>query len=185
MLIGDLIKETRNSSFNMTNYEVTIPFHRFIQSISLHTNYETCDDIPSDNYIWLKSCTPDFQRDNNKWNLKMKQKFIENVLKGANTEILLFKLNDEMDAKIIDGLQRTTAIIDFFENKFSVFGYLYKDLKKELSKFSTHIYIKIYTFRTMNEVGRFYIDMNENITHSSEDIQKCIDYFKLELNIIL
>ena len=45
--------------------------------------------------------------------------------------------------------------------------------------------IRVYTFEAWEEVGKFYIDMNENITHSSQDIQKAKEWFLREKNISL
>jgi hypothetical protein len=193
--IVELIKSCRNSSFNRTPYRVNISFHRFPDNLALHCDYdgifissEKNKFAPSESIDfseYLKKITPEFQRANNKWNKGMKVKFIENLLKGVKTEILLYRFKEEEDSQIIDGLQRTTAIFDFFQGKIKPFGYSYKDLKDNLSNFQVNIAINIYTFSSWEEVGRFYIDMNENITHSKADIQKAKDWFLKEKNIIL
>jgi hypothetical protein len=146
---------------------------------------ESKDNIEISNEDWLKRVTPLFQRDNTKWNKSMKLKFIENLLSGVKTELLLFKMKEQEDAQIIDGLQRTTAILDFLNGKVKPFGYTYQDLKDRLKAFHTSVSIKIYTFDNWEDVGRFYIDMNENITHSKSDIQKAKDWFLAEHNIEL
>lgn len=196
--IEELIKKSQNSSFNKNPYCVTLGFNRFVSGLSQHTNSELSDsafDIiggkqkKAENDIdlieYLKYMTPEFQRSNDKWSKKMQTKFIENILQGAKTELLLFRFDEQEDAKIIDGLQRTTAIIDFFSGKIKPFGYCYEELKGSLNKFSTNVQIKIYTFKNWEEVGRFYIDMNENITHSKADIQKAKNWFLNEKNIVL
>ena len=138
------------------------------------------------NKKWIQRITPEFQRANNKWNKAMKLKFIENLLSGVKVELMFFRFEEYADAQIIDGLQRTTAILDFFHGKVKPFGYSYSDLKNNFNKFQSHnITIKIYTFNSWEEVGRFYIDMNENITHSKKDIQKAKDWFLAEHNIKL
>ena len=105
---------------------------------------------------------------------------------GAKTEILLFQMEEEADSQIIDGLQRTTAILEFYKGKIKPFGYSYNELKPYLSKFANYsLMIRVYTFETWEEVGKFYIDMNENITHSKEDIQKAKDWFLNEKGINL
>jgi len=196
VMILQLIKQCRNSSFNKNSYEVNIDMHTFVDSMLLHTwydfvkNKESKERIALDdkkfNTAWIERVTPEFQRDNNKWNKAMKLRFIENLLSGVKVELMFFRLNNNDDAQIIDGLQRTTAILDFFHGKVKPFGYTYQDLKKHFFKFrSNNITIKIYTFDTWQEVGKFYIDMNENITHSKADIQKAKDWFLAEHNIEL
>lgn len=191
-----LINSCRESCFNKQSYSVNVRLKDFPLSLSLHTDYDginkeyttnenfSISDIDFDKF--LLNMTPQFQRANNKWNKKMKIKFIENICKGVKTEILLFQFKEEDDAQIIDGLQRTTALLDFFQNKIKIFGeFYYKDLKNDLNKFNTNIHIKRYLFKTWEEVGRFYIDINENITHSKADIQKAKDWFLKEKGIIL
>ena len=184
----ELVKEKRNSSFNKSNYCVTIMFNRFVESMLLHTYYDAMerrDNIKVTSKDWLERVTPKFQRANNKWTKAMKLKFIENLLSGAKTELLLFRFSEQEDAQIIDGLQRTTAIIDFFNGKVKPFGLTQKEIGTSLNKFRTDVTIKIYTFKKWEEVGKFYIDMNENITHSKKDIQKAKDWFLNEHNIVL
>jgi len=197
--IDTLIEQTRNSSFNKTNYAVTVRLRGFFDSMLLHTHYDlikedqeqvNCFDVKDGKPIitydeWLQDITPEFQRDNNKWTPSMKQKFIENLLSGAKTELLFFNLNENEDSKILDGLQRTTAIVDFFNDKVKPFGYSFNELKEKLNHFRTDITIRIYTFNNIAEVGKFYIDMNENITHSQEDILKAKNYFLNNLDIFL
>lgn len=192
-----LVKQYRNSSFNKNSYQVNIDIHTFVESMLLHTWYDETKDEKGSftkkalddkkfNTIWVKRVTPDFQRANNKWNKVMKQRFIENLLSGVKVELLLFRMNEQHDAQIIDGLQRTTAILDFFHGKVKPFGFSYQDLKENFNMFQSYnIVIKIYTFDTWEEVGKFYIDMNENITHSKADIQKAKDWFFAEKNIKL
>lgn len=189
-----LVKKCRNSSFSRENYQVNIDLATFVDSMLLHTWYNK-DDRKVErldagdkklNKEWAERVTPDFQRANNKWNTAMKTRFIENLLSGVKVELMFFRLSSQSDAQVIDGLQRTTAILDFFNGKIKPFGYSYSDLKSRLRQFASHnLVIKIYTFNSWEEVGRFYIDMNEGITHSKKDIQKAKDWFLSEHNIEL
>ncbi len=191
--IDNLIAKLRKSGFNRHSYEVTIGFSHFVENLLLHTHYDdktnTLSTVRKDviefNKTWLERITPEFQRANNKWTKAMKLKFIENILSGAKTELLFFRFDEQDDAQIIDGLQRTTAIIDFFDGKIKPFGYSVDDLGEQLKIFRTNLTIKIYTFSNWEEVGKFYVDMNENITHSKRDIQKAKDYFLETHNITL
>ncbi len=193
--LDKLVDFSRNSSFNRGNYYVTIAFHRFVSALALHVDYDLNQEFKNNNNkaensidfeAFLKNITPPFQRDNNKWTKKMQIKFVENLMMGAKTEILLFQMEEETDSQIIDGLQRTTAILDFYKGKIKPFGYSYEELKPYLNKFANYsLMIRVYTFEKWEEVGKFYIDMNENITHSKEDIQKAKDWFLNEKGIIL
>lgn len=180
--IEKLIEKTRASSFNIDAENVRIRFHRFVYSLLLYTHYGL-EEI--DNEQWLKDVVPEFQRENNKWTEEMQLKFVENLLSGVNTKICLFQMGEFGDAKIIDGLQRTTAILAFFDGKIKPFGYSYDQLKDSLRMFRTNLDILLYKFDNWEEVGRFYVDMNENITHSKEDIEKAKKWFLEEKGVTL
>lgn len=123
--IVKLVKKCRNSSFNGENYQVNIDLTTFVDSMLLHTWYDKDDrkeerlDAGDEklNKEWAERVTPDFQRANNKWNKAMKTRFVENLLSGVKVELMFFRLSSQDDAQIIDGLQRTTAILDFFNGK--------------------------------------------------------------------
>ena len=189
--INKLLRTSRDSSFNRHSYSVSKELKNFVEGMTLHTWYEANDhqrsykDMDINHQEWLQRITPPFQRANNKWTKKMKVKFIENLLNGAKTELLFYRFNENEDALILDGLQRTTAIVDFFAGKVKPFGFTHKQLEEHLRAFQTNITIKIYTFDKIEEVGKFYIDMNENITHSKADIQKAKDWFLEEKGIEL
>jgi hypothetical protein len=128
-----------------------------------------CDEL-------IKGLTPEFQRSNDQWTQDMKILYVENVIKGCRSEILLYRVpNEHSPAMILDGLQRLTAIMDFIAGRFTVFGkYTLNDLleARVITAIGTDIPVKIYTFDTELEAMEFYIEMNENITHSPEDIEK-------------
>lgn len=186
-----LVKNYRSSSWNKHPYNVTVHYKnkdRFISSLLFYTDgdLEREGKIPTTEEFFEKA-TPEFQRSNDKWNKDMKIKFIQNLLKGCPTVIKLFNVGkDTNDAQLIDGLQRTTTMIEFMDGKFPIEGNVYcKDLGDTLKQFRTSIELEIYTFDNWEEVGRYYIDMNENISHSKEDIEKCKKWFKEVKGIIL
>ena len=186
--ITKLITECRNSSFAKPSHTVNIDLETFIKSMTLYT-HSFADVLQREKMTseeFLTFVTPEFQRSNDKWSKKMKVSFIENLLKGAKTNLLLFKMEDEDDSKILDGLQRTTAILDFIDGKIKPFGFTFSELNKDnqLRKFRVKLTISIYRFNALSEVGSFYIEMNENITHSKKDIQKAKDWFLDKSNTI-
>jgi len=184
--IDDIIKKARQSAFNKHRYEVTIRLRRLLNSILLYTDYDKCkDDIDILSKDFFTKAVPAFQRDNNKWSKKQKILFVENVLKGFKTNISLFRFSEDGDAQIIDGLQRLTALTDFIDGKIKAFGYSYEEYGDKIKSFPANINLSVYTFDTWEEVGRFYIEMNEGITHSKEDIQKAKNWFFEVKNIKL
>lgn len=190
--IRTLVESFRKGSFAKTGYWVTIYLHnreRFMKSFELYSDY-TSHDKGVDNTVehFFEKITPEFQRSNNKWTLPMKVKFVENLLAGCPTEIKLFRVGKEShdnDAQVVDGLQRLTAIFDFMSSKFQVHGKSYEDLADSLSNFPTRLVLSVYDFDNWAQVGRYYVDMNENITHSAEDIQKAKDWFLANHNVVL
>jgi len=99
---------------------------------------------------------------------------------------MLFRLEGDSDYKIIDGLQRTTAILDFLDGRFKIFDkFSFADFGETLGSFDSKLILNMYTFENWKEIGKFYIDMNENITHSKADIQKAKDWFLAEHSIEL
>lgn len=197
--ISKIIKEARNSSFNKQHYQINLFIHMFksemLRSVC-HDKYmeyeknKNLQDITSKDV--LSNAIPGFQRDNNKWSVEMQTKFMENILSGASSIIQLFYVNpgDEIDIEdcmIIDGLQRTTAILKFLDGELFPFGIDIKECgMTQVKRFLIFkLHLQTYTFKTWEEVGKFYIDMNQYITHSDEDIQKAKDWFLKEKNIIL
>lgn len=189
----EIISKARNSSFSRYGSTINIPIESIIKSIENYTNsdkfatyYEEKGIKISTSFEFLNNAIPAFQRSNNKWTKTMQSKFVENLLYGVKTSILLFKIKEDTDYKIIDGLQRTTAILDFLDGKFKIFKkYSIEELRNCIDGFDSKLTITLYSFDTWEEVGKFYIDMNENITHSKVDIQKAKDWFLKEKNIIL
>jgi len=128
--------------------------------------FDTINDFNIQDYI------PKYQRSNDKWSMDMKEKFISNLLKGVKTSIILVRYNEHEDAMILDGQQRLTAIQDFMLDKILVDGFKYSEIKEDVKKLSINFGFHILTAKDEQEAIQFYIDMNENITHSKEDINK-------------
>lgn len=181
----DLVVSCRKSAFSLNCESVDSRLHNFILVSSLYMQPDiykysdirlggVFDYKPPTEFLdeWLTYATPCFQRSNNKWSEAMQISFVENILKGFRTEIFLFKLGDGY-AQLIDGLQRTTAIIKFLKGEIKIFGGLNVfDLQSVIKQFRSKITIKLYTFNSLDDAICFYIEMNENITHSADDIAK-------------
>lgn len=176
-----ILNEIRNSAFSRPNYNVDIHLRRFLQGLLVYTDPTHTDDGGDVNIDDVFKAVPDFQRKNDKWTQDMQITFIRNLIKGFRTEIRLYEVNKDgsriqgmTHCKIIDGLQRVTAIHAFMKGQFRVFGLTYDEMIEEriLNHMSVPITIRVYSFPSESEAIEFYIEMNENITHSSADIAK-------------
>jgi hypothetical protein len=191
-------REIKNSAFNKNKESSFAPFSMLESSIKFRCSFDENRDETFVPELVKKEYVPEFQRNNDKWSEDMKIKFVENILRGFRTSIKLFSIPDdnifkETPGMILDGLQRLTAIQDFMQNKIRIFkeltsndkGLSYSDIynDKELNSqlfkgASVGIEFEVYRFDNMIEAVEFYIEINEYISHSSEDIKKAKDYLE-------
>lgn len=145
------------------------------ESIEAQVEFELNPRTPRD---IVDSFTPEFQRENNKWSLEQQIKFLENLFRDNQTEILLYKIKGEDEVGILDGLQRSTALADFQENKFPIFGDIFwRDIEGfGTLKLTRKLYLSYYEFNTRLEVVDYYISMNDGITHNQEDMVFAYEY---------
>lgn len=179
---GDIIEMIKSSPFARSHYSVDIPLNTFHKSMMMYIS-----DKKYENGFVLEdifSGVPEFQRDNNKWSESMQIKFVENIIMGCKSTIMLYEvppkgdLSSYCDCMILDGLQRITAIHRFIRGEIKAFEHTFLELLelRVLTNVRCRIKVNIYTFATEREVIEFYIAMNESITHSSEDIDKAKAY---------
>ena len=191
----DLKERIWNSDFNKTNYEVSLDFTYLKEDLirwSLSTNDKASNlakklSLELSFKEALERIVPEFQRDNNKWSKEMQIKFVENIILGVNTTIILGTLsNEKSECVLIDGLQRVSAIFSFMNKEFKVFeNFEYNDdFENKINTFIHNLKLKIFNFKNEKEMVNFYINMNENITHSKEDIQKAKDYLNKLDNVV-
>lgn len=171
----------RKSAFNKQGYTVNVELSDMYRSLRFYFERHS-NDIEDQEII--SKMTPEFQRSNDKWNLQRKIKYVENILCGYQSEIKLFTVNNDLldDCQIIDGLQRLTALDDWFKNKFKVFGEFYysdfKDSPKRAPFVDARLTMCIHRFGSLKEAVQYYIDINEGISHSEADIIKAIKYLE-------
>jgi len=190
--ICKLIKE---NPFNKQKYTVNVDIKSLNESFSFfmkpHNEPEEkqiIQDFLEDRFI------PNFQRDNNKWSKEMQVKFVENIIKGYHSNIKFYRIRkfEDKGEFILDGLQRLTAIQNFLKGELRIFGEVSSNGKgynyfeiittpellsiKYLINRCNNILFDRYEFEDLREVIEFYIETNENISHSPEDIQKAKDY---------
>lgn len=164
-----------SSPFKRSSYNVDIRLKGFIDGLMLYIKDKDYSDISE-----VFEAVPAFQRDNDKWTPAMQTKFIENILMGYRTTIMLYELVPASryavydKCFILDGLQRITAIYEFMKGRLTPFGMTYDQLceSKILLGIGETVGVRIYAFTTEIEAIEFYISMNENITHSAADILK-------------
>lgn len=197
MDIPELVAYLRDTPFSRSCYKVDIALSSFMQGISMFTHGDEAGVYESraasterfslsENPSRLFECVPPFQRKNDKWTQKMQVGFIENILKGFKTTLMFYEIApDDLHAvrtncMVLDGLQRLTAIHDFITGKLTVFGYTYDELIKHRSMRMNLITIKLadYTFSSEIEAVKFYIDINEGVTHSEADINRAKVYLQ-------
>lgn len=119
--------------------EITFSPRRFASEfIAMNVDAEAHFAEHGDLKAALQIMVPGFQRDADKWSKEKQVKFIENSLSGLRSTLQIFGLASDttysnsipLHSKVLDGLQRSTAWVDFIENKFTVFdGLNFDDIK--------------------------------------------------------
>lgn len=191
----DFYNELRASAFNRDYYQVDMSFDALLETVLRYLDRDAAKALSANvitplqaGDIILKS-VPDFQRDNDKWSPVMQEQYVRNVLRGMRGSPIMLSRIGKVGAgpcNIIDGLQRLTALVRFFtdpdmpitNSKNEVFTASEILGSEVMSKYLWNISVplRIYTFYNEAEVVRFYIEMNENITHSADDIAKAKAY---------
>jgi len=182
MIKREVINYFQNSCFRrMQSMSTTIRLTRFNMELLFRLDYEEYEKNPRqpiENFD-IQKYIPPFQRSNDKWTRDMQIKFVENVLKGVTSTIILCEVDGDENAIILDGQQRLTALKAFLCNEFPILGkFYYRDIKEEIKMVSANIRYRVIVAKDKAEMVQFYIDMNENITHSKEDIDKAKRYLK-------
>ncbi len=174
----------RFSNYNRSKDTVTVFFKDlFNRGLYSYLNYDKSEqDIKE--WEFLQS-VPAFQRSNDKWSEQMQVSFVNNVMLGLNTTIILSEVIGDGEKMvgnylILDGLQRLTALYRFYLGEIKWQGYTFQQLcdMKVITFASHHVTFHLYNFKTEIEQVRFYIDMNENITHSENDIKRAYEYLE-------
>lgn len=134
---------------------------------------------------WIDKCikedglqlNPDFQR-GHVWTEQQAMKYIEYLLRGGKSARIVYfnhpgwMTSFKGDFVCVDGLQRITSIINFINNKLSVFGYYYKEFEDKIP-FGVDLIVNINDLKTRKEVLQWYLDLNYGGTvHSNEEINK-------------
>jgi hypothetical protein len=188
MLPQELKAIVKGSIFNKARYTVDVELDGFLWQMGRYVmrtgHYADVETTPTTDEFF-DAAIPVFQRDNDKWDLQRKINFVENVVMGFKPVIQLYTTKELRDKQsyarcwILDGLQRTTALIDFIDGKFKIFDgkVTFQDLI-DAKVMRSVIGVQIFTFATHVEAAEFYVQINKGITHSDEDIQRALDFIK-------
>lgn len=201
--VQKFIDIAKQSHFYHNFYTVDIDTEEFIVALMFFINRPLGKEYDSGNATLqnlieqIYSSVPAFQRNNDKWTDEMQSGYVSNILQGCKAPpLMLYTVGNrnrgKTHCKILDGLQRITAMIKLFTDESMLLNVNNGEMKLtagELMKnkqFIIHMRgitqgIRIYEFDTEIEVVKHYIAINENITHSSEDIERAKLYLaKLE-----
>jgi hypothetical protein len=125
------VKWTDIKPFRTYEENLLIPVLTKEDDLRLNFSQRTMGDILSKYYHFGINMSPDYQR-GNVWGLSDKEKLLNSIFDNIDIGKFVFiKLPYAFEGKlfeILDGKQRVTAIIDFFENRYSYNGRYYKDL---------------------------------------------------------
>jgi len=99
--------------------------------VNLRANKETA---LAAHQIYLNK-SPDFQRDYEAWDDKLRTRFIESIILNRATNPIWIVLNDEENSEeILDGMHRVTTALSFLKNEFCIMSSHLMTLDKEKYK---------------------------------------------------
>lgn len=119
---------------------------------------------------------PPFQR-GHVWSENQKSRFVEWMLRGGDTRPILFNHPGWMttfkgDMVCIDGLQRSTAIVEFLEGTIPAFGAFVQDFTRKQLRQATDLTIGVLKL-TKQEYLQMYLDINAGGTqHTTAELNK-------------
>lgn len=152
--------------FPYCNYKIDLPWNVLKENISHYTQK------------YNLNLNPDFQRDY-VWNETQQIKYCEYILKGgASGRDLYFNhpgwmTSFEGEYVIVDGKQRLSAALKFFNNEIKIFDTYYKDYEDRLFTTRAMFTWHIATLKTQKEILEWYLDFNSGGTiHTEEELNK-------------
>lgn len=200
--LDQLKKNIKSSVYNKSKYRVDQEIQGVFYTMQRYSaNHQAIpepkfidDDVmpedASSNYLFDRGLVPQFQRNNDKWTSQMKSSFVENLIKGHRSDVMMYTTKDRYaengygSLAILDGLQRLSALCDFVGGKIKAFGYSFQELTDaRILNWSTTYGVSIYTFSNDIDAAVYYIQMNQNITHSASDIDRAKSYVENNLAI--
>jgi hypothetical protein len=183
MNLKTFIKINEKSPFAKSAHSTpTLDLKRFFVNLAMY-----CDEALNKNNSsefsskLMNIMTPDFQRQNTKWSREMQISFVENVVGGLRSNIMIYFISSQDGGfcNILDGLQRLTALKAFIDGDIPLFGeYYYDDVIKGGQIGNKVVPLVIYEFPSHRAACEFYIAMNKNITHSPSDLEPAYKFLE-------
>jgi Protein of unknown function DUF262 len=121
MLEEELIIEKDSQTQNIDQGDLVYTYDPLKISLGIREDPQTVFQIVRKHTQKNLIIDPDFQR-NAVWKEEQKSRFIESILMGFPIPPLYVNENEENKWVIIDGLQRTSTLVDFLSNKFALKG---------------------------------------------------------------
>ena len=142
--------------------------------INLRTNKEIAI---STNQIYINK-NPDFQREYEAWDDKLKTRFIETILIGrAMNPIWTISNPDDNSEEILDGMHRLTTALDYLNNKFMLNSKYFTDENRG------HIYDKKLfndlTFDDQQKIRNYNFIFNQLDSSYRTDVNKRRDQYEI------
>jgi hypothetical protein len=201
--VDKFIELSKKSHFYWSFYTADIDIEEFIPAIMFFINrpyyraYDKGERTLQELIDEINKVVPEFQRDNDKWTRDMQSSYLSNIVQGCKAPpLILYTIGPRGQPKtncfILDGLQRITTMIKLFTDETLLLsindgemtltsGELMKDPKFVIHLRGITQSIRIYDFDNEIQAVKHYISINENMTHSPEDITRARTYLeKLE-----
>lgn len=163
------------------------------EHLRLKSLYQRCKNDHEDVMAERLNLDPDYQR-GRVWAEEQKKKFIGFLLEGGRLDPFLIRRHEDyrIPDEIIDGKQRITSIIEFFENKVAAqiidgTEFFLSDFSEEeqaVFKRSTNYSVELWYFTlSRKKVLELYLKINRGGTpHSEEEIQRVYSLYYEELS---
>lgn len=198
-----LLSLLKKSPFSVQHYNTALMLDNVLMSLLVHLSErdairigeEYGQNMTAGAYKEMSeiifSRVPPFQRDNDKWSRERQSQYVWNLLNGMRASpVCLYNTHAEppqSECLIHDGLQRTTAISNFFTDPDFYFeteiGRIYRqdylDImpRQKISK-DIVLHVNVYRFKNHVEACEHYIQINKGISHSEADIKRAEDWMK-------
>lgn len=129
---------------------------------------------------------PDFQR-GHVWSEDKQIDYVEFCLQeGRGADEIFFNCPDWPEARsrsmvMVDGLQRTTAVLRFMKDDLVVFGSRYSEFTDKLGTLDPSFSIHVNNLRARSDVLRWYLELNSGgVVHTQEELDRVRDLLQEE-----
>lgn len=149
----------------------------FAQRESLQISYQQrcVSGLLTTFYHFGIDMNPDYQR-GNVWELEDKVKLIDSIFKNIDIGkfVLIHKPYKEDDAsyEMLDGKQRTNAIVEFYENRFSYKGLFFKDLSYGDQDYFENFPIAWGDIREITQKQKYEYFLKLNVSGKPQDVNQ-------------